>query len=85
MPWQKAGGMWVPWQGWAWTSHLAPRLHLLAQELDQRLVAVGGQHRLVPQPHLELQRAQAASVPVGARGGWVDGGMEKFFTKQEVA
>lgn len=51
-----------------WTPHLAPRLHLLAQELDQGLVAGGGQHRLVPQPHLQLQRAQAASAPAGARG-----------------
>lgn len=89
MPWQIAGGRWVPWRGFAWSPHLAPRLHLLAQELDQGLVAVRGQHRLVPQPHLQLQRAQAASVPAGAQGGWGDGGMdagmEKYFTKQDVA
>lgn len=34
--------MWLLQQGWAQTPHLAPRLHLLAQELHQGLVAVGG-------------------------------------------
>lgn len=63
--------MWLLQQGWAQTPHLAPRLHLLAQELHQGLVAVGGKHRLVPKLHLQLQRAQTASAPAGARDGWV--------------
>lgn len=79
--------MWVLQQSWAWTPHLAPQLHLLAQELHQGLVAVGGKHRLVPELHLQLQRAQAAPAPAGTRGGrWMGGWMmDGYFTKQEVA
>lgn len=40
--------------------HLGAQLHLTAEQLHQGLVAAGGQHHLVPQPHLQLQGAQVA-------------------------